>query len=92
MNEVYVMLNLVALLVSGLYWYTVLTKKDPIYRIALCLVTVVVWYTTAQAVIRVDTLGNAVAILYDFFTVFHILSGFKEVWAIWRTENQSWWG
>jgi len=92
MNEVFIMLNTVAILVSGLYWYTVLAKKDPIYRIALCLITSVVWYTTASAVIRVDSLGNAVSLLYDVFMWFHILSGFKEVWDIWRSGNQSWWG
>ena len=92
MNEVYVMLNIAALLVSGLYWYTVLTKKDPIYRIAICLITVVVWYTTAQAVIRVDDLGIVVSLLYDVFMWFHVLSGFKEVWDIWRNNQQGWWG
>lgn len=92
MNDAYIMLNLASLLISSLYWYMVLAKKDPIYRIMICVVSVVTWYTTAQAVIRVDTLGVAISLLYDLFMIIQILSGFREVWDLWRDKKMDWWG
>ena len=92
MNEVFIMLNLAAFLVSGLYWYLAISHKDPIYTLAICFVSIAVWYTTSQAAIRVDDLGVPVALLYDLFMTIHILSGFKEAWSIWRSDRDQWWG
>lgn len=92
MNEVYVMLNLVAILVTALYWYMVLTRKDPIYRIAVCTISVVVWYATAGAAIRVNDLGNVVSLLYDLFALFQIISGFRETLDLWREGRLDFWG
>jgi hypothetical protein len=87
MDEIYLMLNLMAIVLTIGYGYVTVRRGEPYFHITLSLIVAVVWYTTGWYANTVNAKGYVATLLYDAFGTTALLLAIPSLKRLGESEE-----